>query len=284
MIFILTVLICIIHYIEYIMKNLIFVKLGGGLITDKTTPYTHKIDVIDRLSQEITQARKEKFFNLLLGHGGGSFPHTSAKQYKTSEGFLDKYSKYGFCRVHNDATQINKLVINSLLIAGEKVFPISPSSCFLSDNSEISDSYLKTAKKLLLDYDIIPVFFGDAVVDLKKGCCILSTEKILVYLAKKLKPKEIIIADKVDGVFTDDPIKNVNARFIPEINRKNWNQIKKYLKGSDGIDVTGGMIQKVQKSIQLAQSGFKVQIINGLKPGYLKRALLGETLGTRIDW
>ncbi|MCX6764747.1 MAG: isopentenyl phosphate kinase [Candidatus Nealsonbacteria bacterium] len=265
------------------MKNLIFVKLGGGLITDKTTPYTPKLDVIGRLAQEIIEARKEKNFNLLLGHGGGSFPHTSAKKYKTHEGFLNQESKYGFCKVRSDAAELNQIVIKFLIEAGEKVFSIPPSSCFLSSNSEISDSYLKTTKKLL-DYNIVPVFYGDAVVDLKKGCCILSTEKILLYLAKKLKPKEVIIADKVDGVFTDDPLKNKEAQFIPKINRKNWNKIKKYLKGSDGIDVTGGMLHKVEKSLELAKTGSKVLIINGNKPDYLKRALLGELLGTQIEW
>jgi isopentenyl phosphate kinase len=265
------------------MKNLIFIKLGGSLITDKSTPYTPKLDVIDRLSQEIVEARKEKNFNLILGNGAGSFGHTSAKKYRTIEGFLDKESQYGFCRVHNDAAQINKLVINSLLIAGEKVFSIAPSSCFLGIKSKISDSYLKVVKKLL-EYNLVPVFYGDVAIDIEKGCCILSTEDTLLYLAKKLKPQKIILANKVDGVFTDDPVKNEDARLIPQINRKNWNKIKKYLKGSDGIDVTGGMLQKVEKSIQMAQAGFKVQIINGLKPDYLKRALLGETLGTQIEW
>lgn len=265
------------------MKNLIFVKLGGGLITDKNTPYTPKLDVIDRLAREIVEARKEKNFSLILGNGVGSFAHTSAKKYRTIEGFLDKESKYGFCKVHNDAAEINKIVISSFLKAGEKVFSIAPSSCFLSNNSEISDSYLKVMKKLL-EYNLVPVVYGDVAIDTKKGCCILATEDTLVYLAKKLKPQKIIITDKVDGVFTDDPIKNEEAQFIPKINRKNWKKIKKYLKGSDGIDVTGGMIQKVEKSIQLAQAGFKVQIINGNKPDYLKRALLGETLGTVIEW
>src|SRR4030042_715396 len=122
------------------MENLIFVKLGGGLITDKNKPYTPKMEIIERLAKEISEARKEKFFNLVLGHGGGSFPHTSAKKYKIHKGFLNKKSKYGFCKVRSDAAELNQMVIKSLIEAGEKVFSIPPSSCFLSNNSEISDS------------------------------------------------------------------------------------------------------------------------------------------------
>jgi len=44
------------------------------------------------------------------------------------------------------------------------------------------------------------------------------------------------------------------------------------------------MLQKVEKSIELAKIGSRVSILNGNKPNYLKRALLGETLGTLIEW
>jgi len=265
------------------MKNLIFVKLGGGLITDKNKPYTSKPEIIKRLAKEIKEARKEKGFNLIIGNGAGSFGHILAKKYNTSQGFINKESEYGFCRVHNDVVELNRIVTNSLLKVGEKSFSISPSSFFLVDNLRIADSYLKIVRKLL-EYNIVPILYGDTVIDLKKGCCILSTEDLFVHLAKKLKPNKIILAGKVDGVYTDDPLRNKKAEFIPKINKKNWKKIKKYLKKSDGIDVTGGMVQKVEKSIELAKTGCKVLIINGNKPNYLKRVLLGETLGTLIEW
>jgi len=265
------------------MKNLIFVKLGGGLITDKNKPYTSKTEVIEKLAREIKEAIKEKGFNLIIGNGAGSFGHISAKKYNTSQGFINKESKYGLCRVHNDVVELNGIVTNALLKTGEKAFSLSPSSFSLANNFRITDSYLKIIKKLL-EYNIIPVLHGDTIVDFKKGCCILSTEDLFVYLAKKLKPKKIILVSKVNGVYTDDPIKNEKAEFIPRINKKNWQEIRKYLKGSDGTDVTGGMAQKVEKSIELAKTGCKVLIINGNKPNYLKRALLGETLGTLIEW
>jgi len=102
------------------MRNLTFIKLGGGLITDKSNPYTVKIKIIERLSKEIKEVRKNKKINLLIGHGGGSFPHTSAKKYKTAQGLINKKSKYGFCVVQNDAAKLNRIVVNSLIKTGEK--------------------------------------------------------------------------------------------------------------------------------------------------------------------
>ena len=265
------------------MKDLIFIKLGGGLITDKNKPYTPRPQIINLLAEEIAEVRKKKKVNLLVGHGGGSFPHTSAKKYKTNQGFINKNSKQGFCLVHHDAARLNQIVTEVLIQKGERAFSVSTSSCCLAKNSKVSDFYLKVIKKLL-EYKIIPVLFGDSAVDLKKGCSILSTEELFVYLVKKLKPEKIVIADKVKGVYTDDPNRNKRAEFIPYIDKKNWKEVKTYLKESDGIDVTGGMIHKVQKSIELAKLGAPVSIINGKTPNNLKRALLGETLGTSIEW
>ena len=89
---------------------------------------------------------------------------------------------------------------------------------------------------------------------------------------------------KVEGVCTADPTKNENAEFIKEINKDNWDEIKNYLGGSDGTDVTGGMIHKIEQSVSLAKDGIEVEIISGMKKGNLKECLLGKRVGTLIKW
>jgi len=54
------------------------------------------------------------------------------------------------------------------------------------------------------------------------------------------------------------------------------------LGGSTAADVTGGMLGKVLESLEIAKNGIKIQIVNGLEHGFVKRALLGEPLGTLI--
>jgi len=257
------------------MKNLIFVKLGGSLITDKSRPYTARYDVIKRLCSEIHEAKKQKRFSILVGHGGGSFPHVSAKKYETHKGVISEKSWEGFAKVQDDASRLNRIVVSSLIGAGENAISIQPSASCIARNDRITEWYTKTIE-VALYRGLIPVPYGDACLDEAKGCCIISTEEILRFLAKKLKPQKIVMAGKTDGVLDSE------GNVIKEITRKNFGEIKKSLLSSDGFaDVTGGMVQKVEKAMEM---GVDVEIINGLKPGILKRSLLGEKgLGTVIN-
>jgi isopentenyl phosphate kinase len=264
-------------------KPLVLVKLGGSLITDKNIPYSVHLNIIERLAKEVAEVKKEGNIDLIVGHGGGSFPHVSAKKYQTSKGFINNDSGYGMCVVQNDAARLNRIVVSSLLDAGIKAMSIQTSAICMAKDSKIQEFYLDSTK-WLLGHDILPIPYGDIGLDRNNGCCILSTEEVFRFLASRLQPKKIIMVGKVDGVFTADPTKDKTAKLIKEINKENWEETKKYLAGSDGTDVTGGMIHKIEQSIEMAKLGAEVEIINGLKEDNLKRCLLGENVGTSISW
>lgn len=264
------------------MKDLILVKLGGSLITDKTKPFFARLDVIKRLAREIHEAREEKEMKLIIGHGGGSFPHKPAKDYRTDLGIINKASYRGISLVQDAASRLNRIIVKSLIKASENAISVQPSAGFIVENGRIKKWYLEPIKEML-KHDLLPVPYGDVALDIKKGCSIISTEEILSYLARELGSKRIILAGITDGVFTADPQKDPDAKLIPEINSKNYKDVKKYLKGSAGIDVTGGMAHRVDKMFELTKIGVEAEIINGEKEGNLKKALLGERgLGTII--
>jgi isopentenyl phosphate kinase len=146
--------------------------------------------------------------------------------------------------------------------------------------------YLEPLEKLL-DFNMLPVPYGDVCVDLKRGCATVSTEIILSYIARELRKKykvsRILLCGRVDGVFTDNPDKNPDTKLIPVITQKNIKKIENDLKGSSSTDVTGGMMHKVKMMLELTDLGIESEIINAKKPGILKRSLLGERgLGTTI--
>jgi len=270
-------------------EELILVKLGGSVITFKHRPFYEDLDTIKRLAREIKEARDEKDFRLIVGHGGGSYPHIPAKQYETFKGVIDEKSYEGIAKVQDAASRLNRIIVGELIDAGVNAVSFHLSSSCIAENGVIKKIFLDPLKKLL-DFNMVPVPYGDVCLDLKKGCCILSTEMILTYLAKtfietekKYKVSRIIMCTDVGGVFTDDPKKNLHAELIPKITPDNFDEIVAYVKGSLAVDVTGGMLHKVKSLLELAKLGIESEIIDGKKPGMLKRALLGERgLGTLI--
>ncbi|HBA91193.1 MAG TPA: hypothetical protein DCZ08_05345, partial [Anaerolineaceae bacterium] len=84
-----------------------FLKLGGSLITDKSTPRKADMDVIRRLAAEIRTAQKElPQLRLLLGHGSGSFGHVPAREYNTRNGVRTVSEWNGFLEVWRQARDL----------------------------------------------------------------------------------------------------------------------------------------------------------------------------------
>ena len=257
----------------------VFVKLGGSLITDKSTPYTVRSDVIARICAEIHRARSalrvpRSVFPLVVGHGGGSFPHVSASRYRTDLGVVDVRSWEGFVRVHQDAARLNAIVCEALVEAGELAMPVQPSSACVASGRRIVSWDLGPLRDFL-QAGLLPVPYGDVCVDRRQGCCIISTEEIFRYLCGALGPEQVLLVGKVDGVM--DP----GGEVIPRITSGDLDELREALAPSDGIaDVTGGMLHKVERALEM---GATVRIINGLVPGRLYRALMGEEVqGTEL--
>ncbi len=84
--------------------ELVLVKLGGSLITDKDKPYTARREVITQLVEQVSLIKHENpNLKLIIGNGAGSFAHQSANKYNTINGFSCDEEKLGFCLVHQDA-------------------------------------------------------------------------------------------------------------------------------------------------------------------------------------
>ncbi len=104
-------------------------KLGGSVITDKKKPSTPNLEAIERLADEIAQA---KVSSLILVHGGGSFGHPVAKQYNLNEGYGDPSQVTGFSETHRAMTKLNILVMEALINHNINAIVVQPSSCVVT--------------------------------------------------------------------------------------------------------------------------------------------------------
>lgn len=275
------------------MKKLLFLKIGGGVITNKTKRYGLLEDILVQLAREIADGyEKLKDTDLIIGNGAGSFAHYSAHEYRTAEGFVDERSKIGAGWVRFDAIKLNQLVFAELLRVGVPVFSFAPSSLITVDNGKAEHVCMDVVESAL-SKGIVPLVYGDVMIDQTKGCGIFSTEMVFDQLARRLVDKyevvKVIHISSEDGVYKHSKCKKQGARIDPDevvelITNDNLEVVTSLIDGSHGIDVTGGMLHKVQECLELTKIGIKSQIVSGLVEGRVRDAMLDKkVIGTRLE-
>jgi len=263
-------------------ERLVFVKLGGSVITDKTRPETARSEVISRLAGEIAAALAARpELRLVLGHGSGSFGHPVAQRYGTHLGVRSPADWRGFAEVAATAARLNRLVADALLAAGVPAWTIQPSASARCRDGELLSLEIGPIEEALA-HGLAPLVYGDVALDEVKGGTIISTEQIFAYLARRLCPARLIMVGQVDGVFESDPLRHPASRLIPEITGQNWAQVRTLLGGSHAADVTGGMLAKVEAMVALVRElpGLAVHLLSGLRPGALESTLRDPTTPT----
>ncbi|HEY84048.1 MAG TPA: isopentenyl phosphate kinase family protein [Chloroflexi bacterium] len=270
------------------MSELVLLKLGGSLITDKTQPNTPHLEAIKRLAAEIKSALDDRRddLRLIIGHGSGSFGHAVASKYKTTQGVIGPESWYGLAQVSAVAARLNRIVMDILLEADIPAIAFQPSASARMRQGQLM--YFEThSLKTALEHGLVPVVYGDVSVDAVQGVNIVSTEKLFDSLARELNPERILLAGDVDGVYTTDPKLDSAAELIEDIDSTNWIEVETSLGGSLAADVTGGMYAKVKDMyhLTLAMPPMQAMIFSGADSGNVESALLGRTadFGTLIN-
>lgn len=264
------------------MKRLVLIKLGGSLITDKSRPSTPRLDVIKNLVQQIKDVLAEdRELQLVIGNGGGSFPHYPAVEYGMKEGMRTEKQKKGFCLVQDTASELNRLLVRELLNAGLTAVSCNPSSMIIAREGKVKSFFFEPIN-MALKNNIIPVVYGDIVFDEVNGSHIFSTEKILDEVALRLAEQgttvsQIIHVTEVEGVLDG------KGAVIPLITKENVSEVLRFITETKGFDVTGGMLHKVQQSLVLAEKGISSMIMSGMKEqDAVKRALLMKQVTATI--
>ncbi len=258
------------------MKNVILVKFGGSIITDKNIPYKPRLDIIRILAKELKKVTKA---SIVLAHGSGSFGHTSAEKFGGKRGYK---SKWGIAKVARDAMEINRIVMDILIEEGLPAVSLRPMSMMITDAGKLKNNLFEIVEETL-NQGLIPVVYGDVIWDKKWKSTIYSGEitlnEIGIYLSKKgFKVDKIIQVGETNGVYDD------KGKTIPSISKRNWKSIQQYVFNSERADVTGGMKHKIENALDIAGKGIETWIANGVIPNEFSHALQGKTIrGTIIQ-
>ena len=257
-----------------------FLKLGGSLITDKSRAYTARQAVIARLAGEVRQALDANHdLALLIGHGSGSFGHWAAHPHGTRQGVHTPAQWRGYADVAAAAARLNRIVADTFLDAGVPVLSLQPSASARCHDGALTHLDIHPIRAALAQ-GLVPLVFGDVALDEVRGGTIISTEDIFLFLANALQPSRILLLGEVPGVLGPD------GTVISHITPSDLPELQAALSGSQGVDVTGGMADKVARMVELVQRHpeTRVHLLTGTEPALLTRVLVDDTssAGTRI--
>lgn len=261
-------------------EEVILVKLGGSVITDKEVEGKADTEKIRQLAAEIHSANSQTSDLLILSHGGGSFGHPPAERYQTMHGIRQPDGYLGVAVVRQAMIELNAIVIRNLIELDEPAVTFSPVSFLTTRDKQVGKLFLQPLINLLRHH-LVPVMHGDVLTDETLGCTIFSGEKILNLVALRLaafgfKPKLVIEVGKTDGIYDD------KGDTIEFINRSNLKEATQQISASYVADVTGGMRHKVEEAWELSKVGIPSLLISG-SLGNLENAILGKNVkGTWI--
>lgn len=134
----------------------------------------------------------------------------------------------------------------------------------------------------------LPAYFAEGIIPVMHGMPpydyfaikpkvgripIHRTDVGLVILADLIGSTTVLFIKDENGLYTDDPKKNPDAEFIAEIGAKDLLE-----KNQDDLVIERPCLDIIQNSEVIE----KVQIINGMIPGNITKALNGEHVGTFI--
>jgi isopentenyl phosphate kinase len=265
------------------MKELVLLKLGGSVITDKTKPFTANYKNLRRLAKEISSAYKSSAYSLILVHGAGSFGHAVVKKYGIDKGLKKKSQIFGFAEAQKVQEELDDIVVKELQRQGLPAISCQPSSCAIMESGRLKEMNAESVKGFL-KVGLIPVMYGVPAYDKDSGCSILSGDEIVSFLARSLSAKRVIFGFDEDYVFTSDPKLDKKAIPILVLNKEHVSDLRSYSEISKNRDSTKGMLGKLEKIFTLAGSGCEIELVNANKPSIIERCLKGERgLGTTVN-
>ncbi|MEZ0360417.1 MAG: UMP kinase [Hydrogenobacter sp.] len=229
----------------------VLIKLSGEAFAGDED-YGISPSFLDYISREI-RSLYDRSVQLAVVIGGGNI-------FRGIEGL-----EIGIDRATGDymgmlATVINALALQSTL---ERTAQIPTRVLSAIEMRQVAEPYIRRRAIRHLEKGRVVIFAAGT------GNPFFSTDTAAALRAAEISADLLIKATKVDGIYTEDPLKNPKAEFIEEITY--LEAITKGIKVMDHTAMTMCMENRIP-----------ILVLNIKKPGNLLRAIMGEKVGSLV--
>lgn len=237
------------------MKSLryhrVLVKLSGEVLSG-SKHFGIDADMVDFVTRQIYDVVKLGAQVAIVIGGGNIFRGIQAE-------------KHGIDRVAADYMGMLATVINALALQDtlERDFGVYTRVQTAIEMQKIAEPYIRRRAIRHLEKNRVVIFAGGT------GSPYFTTDTTAALRAVEIGAEVLLKATKVDGVYTDDPLKNSEAKKFQEITY--LAALKKGLKVMDSTALSLCMDNKMP-----------IIVFDIYQKGNIKRAIIGEKIGTII--
>lgn len=252
-------------------KKRIVIKVGSSTLTHKETGNLNylKLEKLVRMISDLKNNGKEV---ILVSSGAVAVGREILKIGRRPKTMSEKQAcaAIGQCKLMMD---YNKLFSEYGLIASQVLMTK------YSLNAQKAYENLRNTFRELLNYGAVPIVNENDTVatnEIEFG----ENDTLSAIVASVTDSDLLILLTDADGLYTDDPFKNKDAKFIDTVIDDRESLYKMAKKSSDSDVGTGGMYTKVSAANIVNNLGIDLIIANGKNPNIVSKIINGEKNGT----
>ncbi len=231
--------------------NRILLKLGGESLADPEAGFGIDQVALNSIAEEIAEA-KNLGVQIAIVIGGGNILRGAT------------FSSLGMERVTADYMGMLATIINALALQnGLETLGVPTRVLSAMDIHQVAEPYVRRRAIRHLEKDRVVIFAAGT------GNPYFTTDTAASLRAVEIEAQVILKATKVDGIYSSDPLTDPTATKFTELTY--IDVLNKGLKVMDSTSVSLCMDNKIP-----------MIIFNVREKGSIKRAILGEKIGTTV--
>jgi len=228
----------------------VMVKLSGEALMG-SQPFGIEPAVVRKIAGEIADVAALEVQIAVVVGGGNIIRGVSAHE-------------QGIDRITGDSMGMLATVINALALSSaieQMGVPTRVQTAI--EMNEVAEPFIRRRAIRHLEKGRIVLFAGGT------GNPFFTTDSAAALRANEIDAEILMKATKVDGVYTSDPVTNIDARLIPRLGY--GEVLKRGLRVMDAAAISLCM-----------ESQIPIQIFNIRKPGIMRQVVLGENVGSWV--
>src|SRR2546427_5478106 len=174
---------------------MLLVKLGGSVITVKSKYRTLRGPDLSRLARELAAGAGP---DTVLVHGAGSYGHILAAKHELKNGAEGPEQLTAVAQVQRDVRALDLKVLDALLRARLRPAAVPPSLVMRYHDGRLASFDVGPFRDYLMR-ELLPVSFGDVVMDTKRRFSLPPGGDGVLEPAQLVPPDRVLLVADVDG-------------------------------------------------------------------------------------